>query len=101
MGELVGTSVMPLHQRNDSAIIRSTPAVNAAELLMYKGAVSSYDGQRLQRISWWQDGKDCYSALFLQAKALKLPTMKRVVSQASGDEAQGQCFGLTVGGSGA
>ena len=77
--------------------IGAPPAVPAAELAFYRACVSEHSQQTGGRRGFWNASPDPVCKLYRIIKQLKLPTMKRVVPNDSGEDVKGTCYGLSVG----
>ena len=91
---MVQVPVMPHDQRQSYRSIATSPAVYAAELMMYRTFTSDYSAYGEQRRQAWSKNDHPAGMLLKLVKAIKLPKMARVVSAES--EAKGCCVGLTV-----
>ena len=87
---------MPLHMMYDSKYVRKTPAVDMAELALYRGALMEWKTLQKRMLDDWRDSMEGPQVLYRKARVLKLPVMKRVVNGTSGAIAKGQAFGLSV-----
>ena len=110
IGRAASSVEIPPEQKNESKHLRQTPAVIAAERLLFRSAemekrqrhvTTDIFGKQDAIGGRWRSGSDDISALFRLGRTLKLPLMKRVVNAAAAGTAKGQTFGLTVGAKGA
>ena len=97
---MIATTALPSDQRNDSIIIKASPAVEATELLLFKAAVATFLERQAEVEQEWSQQDGDLNKLYGIARSLKLPVSHRVASGNSGQEARGQCFGLSVTASG-
>ena len=87
---------MPIHLVYDSRYVRKTPAVEQAELALYRCALLEWRRRRAALDEYWKNSMEGPQVLFRKARVLKLPVMKRVVNGTSGEIARGQAYGLSV-----